>query len=120
MSQDPNSENSIRSPLITGVGAEVWKPYTRDGEMVLMKLHFVIVTHPITIILRVCSVALDSSKLVGDGLLSSACFWIFFLSKEGQVRPRNGHQGRCVSISLEHRSVFKKQIWDIYLRSFSK
>lgn len=47
----------------------------------MMKLHFVIVTHPITVILLVCSVALDSSaevdipfKTLRDGLLSSACF----------------------------------------------
>lgn len=54
----------------------------------MMELHFVIVTHPITIILLVCSVAVDSSaevdipsKILGDGLLSSSCFWIFFLLK---------------------------------------
>lgn len=78
----------------------------------MMKLHFVIVTHPITVILFVCSVALDSSaevdvpfRILGDGLLSSACFWIFFLLKEGQVRPRKGCQGRHVCITLEHRCL---------------
>lgn len=63
MSQDPNSENSIGSPFITEIGAEVWKPYPRDGETVMVKLHFVIITHPTTVIL-VCSVALDSSAQV--------------------------------------------------------
>lgn len=118
MSYDPNSENSIGgSPFITEVGAEVWELYPRDGETATMKLHFVIVAHPITIILLVCSVALDSSaevdvspKVVGDGVLYSAFFWIFCFLKEDQVRPRNGHEGRCVCITLEHRSLFKKQI----------
>lgn len=117
MSQDPKPENSTGSPFIIETGTQVWKLYPRDGETVMMKLHFARVMHSS---LLACSVSLVSSaqvdisaKTAEDGVLSSDLLLdLFFLLKEGRVRPRNGQQGRCgVCIILEHRNLFKKQIW---------
>jgi len=80
-------ENSIGSPFIIETGTEVWKPYPRDGEIVMMKLHFAIVVYSSTVIILVCSVSLVSSaqvdvsaKTVGDGVLSSVLLLDLFSS----------------------------------------